>query len=142
MSYPSIGVPVVFEIAKLYPLFWQGCVVHPSTQSSSPAAFGSTEFPDAGNASLVNASAYPIDGYVIEYVVCAVLMVRNDETADASFADILLRRKFGIAIAAMTRMIATTISNSMSENPDCLRTRVFSPAAHILRRRNTLSYIP
>ena len=50
-------------------------------------------------------------------------MVRNEETADASFADILLLRKFGIAMAAITRMIATTMSNSINENPCCLDLR-------------------
>src|SRR5207302_7245856 len=39
--------------------------------------------------------------------------------AAASFAVILDFSKFGMAIAAMIRMIATTISNSMSENPSC-----------------------
>jgi hypothetical protein len=44
-------------------------------------------------------------------------MVRMEEIAEASLADILERSKLGIAIAINTRMIATTISNSMSENP-------------------------
>jgi hypothetical protein len=47
-------------------------------------------------------------------------MVRIALTADASFAAIFARSKFGMAMAAMIRMIATTISNSMSENPLCL----------------------
>src|SRR5438445_6392535 len=46
-------------------------------------------------------------------------MVRSEPTADASFAAILERIKFGIAIAAMIKMIATTISNSIRENPFC-----------------------
>jgi hypothetical protein len=44
-------------------------------------------------------------------------MVRIDATADDSFAAIRARNRFGIAMAAMIRMIATTISNSMSEKP-------------------------
>jgi hypothetical protein len=40
--------------------------------------------------------------------------------ADDSLADILARSRFGIATAAMIRMIAMTISNSMSEKPLCL----------------------
>jgi hypothetical protein len=41
--------------------------------------------------------------------------------ADDSFADILARSKLGIAMAAMINMIATTISNSINENPVCFR---------------------
>src|SRR5579859_113988 len=51
----------------------------------------------------------------------AVLMVRIDATADDSLAAMRARSKFGIAIAAMIRMIATTISSSISEKPFCLR---------------------
>jgi hypothetical protein len=51
----------------------------------------------------------------------AVLMVRIDDTADASFAAIRARSRFGMAIAAMIRMIATTINNSISEKPLCFR---------------------
>src|SRR5208282_279898 len=49
--------------------------------------------------------------------MAAVLMVRTEPTADASFAAIRDRSRLGIAIAAMIKMIATTISNSISENP-------------------------
>src|SRR5262249_33031366 len=44
-------------------------------------------------------------------------MVRREATAEASLAAMRERIKFGIAIAAMIRMIATTISNSISEKP-------------------------
>jgi hypothetical protein len=43
--------------------------------------------------------------------------LRIEVAAEASFAAILARRRLGIAMAAMIRMIATTISNSISENP-------------------------
>src|SRR5579862_5139490 len=46
-----------------------------------------------------------------------VLSVRKEATAEASFAAIFERSRFGIAIAAMINMIATTINNSMSEKP-------------------------
>src|SRR4029077_12134950 len=46
-------------------------------------------------------------------------MVRREPTAEASFAAIRDRSKFGMAIAAMIRMIATTISNSIREKPFC-----------------------
>src|SRR5215472_15861551 len=52
-------------------------------------------------------------------------MVRIDETADDSLAAIRARSKFGIAIAAMIRMIATTISSSISEKPFCFRISKF-----------------
>jgi deoxycytidylate deaminase len=44
-------------------------------------------------------------------------MFRTVAAAAASLADILERRRLGIAILAMTNMIATTINNSTSENP-------------------------
>src|SRR5713226_9573152 len=47
-------------------------------------------------------------------------MVRIEATAEASLAAILERIKLGIAMAAMIKMIATTISNSISEKPFCL----------------------
>jgi hypothetical protein len=62
----------------------------------------------------------PFDGYVDEYVTAEVLIVRIEPTAEASLAAIRDRRRFGIAIAAMIRMIATTINNSMREKPFCL----------------------
>src|ERR1700674_3738561 len=46
-------------------------------------------------------------------------MVRREPTADASFAAIRDRRRFGMAMAAMIRMIATTISSSIREKPFC-----------------------
>jgi len=48
-----------------------------------------------------------------------VLRVRSEATADAWFAAIFDRIKLGIAIAAMIKMIATTINNSISEKPFC-----------------------
>jgi hypothetical protein len=68
---------------------------------------------------LASAVAKPTFGYVVEYVTSAVLMVRREPTADASFAAIRDRRRFGMAMAAMIRMIATTISNSIREKPFC-----------------------
>src|ERR1700722_15080812 len=47
----------------------------------------------------------------------AVLMVRTALTADDSFAAMRARSRFGIAIAAIIRMMATTINNSISEKP-------------------------
>src|SRR5579859_3559868 len=46
-------------------------------------------------------------------------MVRVPAAADDSLAEILARIKLGIAMAAMIRMIATTISNSINEKPFC-----------------------
>ena len=48
-----------------------------------------------------------------------MLMTRSETAAEDSLADILERMKFGMAMAAMISMIATTISNSISENPFC-----------------------
>src|ERR1700722_16958116 len=49
-----------------------------------------------------------------------LLYVRKEALEDASLAAIFERSKFGIAMAAMIKMIATTISNSISEKPFCL----------------------
>jgi hypothetical protein len=50
-------------------------------------------------------------------VISAVFSVLRDPTAEAWFAAIRDRSKFGMAIAAIIRMIATTISNSINEKP-------------------------
>jgi hypothetical protein len=47
--------------------------------------------------------------------------VRIEATAEASLALMRERIRFGMAIAAMTNMMVTTTSNSISENPFCLR---------------------
>jgi hypothetical protein len=57
----------------------------------------------------------------------AVFMVRSELTAEASLAAMRARSKFGIAMAAMIKMIATTIKSSISENPFCLLRIQFSP---------------
>src|SRR5580693_9092329 len=44
-------------------------------------------------------------------------MVRSEPTAEPSSAAILAPIRLGMAMAAMIRMIATTISNSISEKP-------------------------
>src|SRR6266852_1157055 len=49
----------------------------------------------------------------------AVAIVRVAAAAADSLAEILARIKLGIAIAAMIRMIATTINNSINEKPFC-----------------------
>jgi hypothetical protein len=49
--------------------------------------------------------------------------VRIEPTADASLAAIRDLSRFGIAIAAIIKIIATTINNSMSENPFCFVVR-------------------
>src|SRR5438132_10200942 len=59
-----------------------------------------------------------------EYVTSAVPMVRTEPTADDSLAAIFERSKFGMAMAAMIKMIATTISNSIREKPFCFFMRL------------------
>src|SRR6266404_4498159 len=49
-----------------------------------------------------------------------------EPTAEASFAAMRERSKFGMAMAAMIRMIATTISSSINEKPFCLRMKSLS----------------
>src|ERR1700690_4487048 len=48
-----------------------------------------------------------------------VFMVRIEPTADASLAAMYARIRLGMAMAAMIKMIATTINSSISENPLC-----------------------
>src|SRR5438034_1973660 len=62
--------------------------------------------------------AYPLP-QLEEYVTSAVPIVRTDPTAEDSLAAIFERSKFGMAIAAMIRMIATTIKSSIREKPFC-----------------------
>ena len=50
-----------------------------------------------------------------------------EPTAEDSLAAIFERSKFGIAIAAMIKMMATTISNSIREKPFCFFMTVVSP---------------
>src|SRR5271155_3831493 len=44
-------------------------------------------------------------------------MVRRDPTAEVSLAAMRERSRFGMAMAAMMRMMATTINSSMREKP-------------------------
>jgi hypothetical protein len=55
-------------------------------------------------------------------------MVRTELAAEASLADILACTKFGMAMAAMIRIIATTISSSIREKPFCFRIKLSSQA--------------
>jgi hypothetical protein len=56
-------------------------------------------------------------GYALVYANSAVAILRTELAAEASLAAILARNRFGMAIAAMIRMIATTINSSIRENP-------------------------
>src|SRR5580704_5041885 len=64
--------------------------------------------------------------------MAAVVIVRTDPTADASLAAIRERSRFGIAIAAIIRMIATTINNSINEKPFCFFL-IFTLLGEVLR---------
>src|SRR5258708_33542002 len=52
-------------------------------------------------------------------------MALREPTAEASLAEIRACSRLGIAMAAMIRIIATTISNSTNENPFVERIRPF-----------------
>src|SRR5215467_7516221 len=69
---------------------------------------------------LVRLGEKPAPGYVVEYVTSAVLRVRTVLAPADSLAAIRALIKFGIAIAAMIKMIATTMSSSIKEKPFCL----------------------
>src|ERR1700675_1699225 len=78
---------------------------------------------------IVNCAGKPKSGKVMEKVTAAVLMTRREATAEASLARRRDWRKLGAPIAAMIRITATTSSNSISENPLCLRMN--SPQASV-----------
>jgi hypothetical protein len=56
------------------------------------------------------------------------LIERTDATAEASFAAMRERRRLGMAIAATTRMTATTINNSISEKPASFERTFVTPS--------------
>src|ERR1700693_487332 len=110
----SPPAPATPTAAKVYPLFTPTV---DRTSSIRQAPVDTAVVQGAAPPRLVSAVAKPTFGYVVEYVTSAVLMVRREPTAEASFAAIRDRRRFGMAMAAMIRMIATTISNSIREKP-------------------------
>src|ERR1700722_5352836 len=67
---------------------------------------------------LVSAAPKPTP-HVEEEDTSPVTMERTEPTAEASLAAMRARSKFGIAMAAMIKIIATTISNSINEKPFC-----------------------
>src|SRR5947207_857570 len=89
-------------------------------------AGGQVATPTPPGPRLSSAAAYPACGKLVEYEISAVITLRTEPTAEDSLALIFARSRFGIAIAAMIRMIATTISSSISEKPFCLRIVPFS----------------
>src|SRR6185437_1018744 len=108
----------------MYAPFGQGPAPHarwPSTKQevAEVTVVGSVQ--SAEGPSSVNVVAYPTAGKLVEYVTSAVFSVRMVLAAAESAADIFDRSRFGIAMAAMIKMIATTIRSSMSEKPFCLR---------------------
>src|ERR1051326_3153104 len=115
-------VRMVYSNASFVQKVPEAPALHPSVPSSKQAL---VEVPLPAQAPApgprVFRSAYPEVGYVVEYVTSVVLMVRIVLAAAALLAAIRDRIRFGIAMAAMIRMMATTISSSISEKPFCLR---------------------
>jgi hypothetical protein len=68
----------------------------------------------------VRTEAYPTAGYAELYEISAVAICRTELAAEDSLAAILARKRLGIAIAAMIKIIATTIRSSISEKPSTL----------------------
>src|SRR5437660_14993 len=73
--------------------------------------------PATGPPRFASAGAYPIVGNAALYATCAVAILRTELAAEDSLAAILARKKLGMAIAAMIKMIATTMSSSIREKP-------------------------
>src|SRR5579871_7031044 len=109
---PTVPVPDV----KLYPLLPlpAGLPLLASTESIKQAVveLGTQAAPRAPPR-LTSVGAKPIVGYAVLYVTSAELAVRMEATADDSFADMRARNRFGIAMAAIIRMMATTINSSI-----------------------------
>ena len=59
-------------------------------------------------------------------------MLLTELAAEASLAEIFARTRFGMAIAAMIKIMATTISNSIRENPLCLVSFIFAGPVTVL----------
>jgi hypothetical protein len=68
---------------------------------------------------LARFAEYPTNGNEAAYEICAVEICRMLAAAEDSSAEIFARSRLGIAIAAITKIIATTISSSISEKPFC-----------------------
>jgi len=64
-------------------------------------------------------------GKALKYPVSADVMARIAAAAEDSLAAILARSRLGMAIAAIIRIIATTINNSINEKPFVEDTRMF-----------------
>src|SRR5271169_30214 len=73
--------------------------------------------------------------HVEENVTCEVTMERTEPTAEASLAAMRARSRFGIAMAAIIKIMATTINNSISEKPFCF----FFIVSYLLRLNNRLA---
>jgi len=63
-------------------------------------------------------------------MISEVTIVRIEAIAEASLALMRDRKRFGTATAAMIKIIITTISNSISENPLWLRL-IFKAPGHL-----------
>ena len=122
--YVARGVLLQLESEKKYPRF----VPEANTVSRMPPAVVLTGWPGAGGPSSLKVQVYPTSGNVVAYVVSAVVIVRIEATADASLAASFDRIRLGMAMAAMIRMIAITISNSISENPFAFLIAALFPA--------------
>ena len=77
--------------------------------STKSAAAEVAPVPAATGFKTASEAGYPVAGYSVEYAIAAVFTVRKEPTAEASFAAMRERSKFGIAIAAIIKMMATTI---------------------------------
>ena len=103
---------------KLYPLLWPPAKFESIRQAV--VGLGGVQFAPLPPKT-AREPAKPTVGYAELNEICAVFKVRIAAAAADSLAAMRERRKLGTAIAAMTRMIATTINSSMRENPLLLR---------------------
>ena len=87
----------------------------------SEAAGEEEALPTGGPSSISDCAYLP---YVEKYWICAVLIVCSARIAAISYAAMRALVSLGIAIAAMIRMIAITMSNSINENPRRRRIRM------------------
>ncbi len=100
IEYDVMGVPATAVYAIEYPLL---------TAGSWPKRL-STKSADVEDGVVAGAREAKFEGsvaYVVEYSTMTVFSVRREATAEASLAAIFARSRFGIAIAAMIKMIAS-----------------------------------
>src|SRR6202043_601865 len=122
MALPALADPVAAKLKPLLPLPPPFCARLSSMRQAVAMLTAHGAAPPRG----ARVAGKPIEEYVLKYAASATLMEWMEAAAEESFAAMRARIRFGIAMAAMISMIATTIRSSISEKPFCLRMAVIA----------------